>query len=240
MFSRQLFYAMVCERISTRNAKKGTVMNAIGELIKRLREEHGWTQAQLGERVRLDGTNIARRESGRTQVKADERFTFAKAFGMSVVEFDEQWRRSEIERTRGAEGIPIINRAPAGQIVDYEEYGVDSGQGVEYVERGDVKDHLAFGVIVVGQSMEPKLREGDHVILSACDPYRDDGKLQPGKIVFVRFTQERGGGCTLARIFVEDEGMIRLHKDNPAYKPIYCRREEIQSIAVAVERREKL
>ena len=215
-------------------------MTGIGEAIKRLREEHGWTQAQLGEKVGLDGTNIARRETGRTRVKADERFLFAKAFGMSVVDFDEQWRQFTMTRTRGAPGIPIINRAPAGQIVDYEEYGVDSGQGYEYVDFGQIKDEMAFGVVVVGKSMEPSFSDGDYVIFTPCDPYKDDGKLQNGKIVFIRFTQEYGGGCTLARFFAEDDGKIRLHKDNPAYKPIYCTRDDVQLVAIAIERRMKL
>lgn len=215
-------------------------MNQMGQAIKRLREERGWTQAELGQRVGLNGTNIARREVGRTRVKPAERFKFAAVFGLTVLKFDEQWRSFVPQRTKGGAGIPIINRAPAGNIIDYEEYGVDSGQGYEYVDRGDIQDDLAFGILVVGQSMEPKLREGDYVILTPCDKYRDDGKLVAGKIVFVRFTQEYGGGCTLARFFVEDDGSIRLHKENPAYKPLYCNREDVQSVAVAVERREKL
>ena len=44
----------------------------------------------------------------------------------------------------------------------------------------------------------------------------------------------------LARFYAEGQGKIRLQKDNPAYKPIVCDREEIQNLAVAVERREKL
>ncbi|MBD3241602.1 MAG: helix-turn-helix domain-containing protein [Chitinivibrionales bacterium] len=215
-------------------------MSAIGQTIRRLREERGWTQAQLGERVGINGTNIARRETGQTRVRANERFAFAKAFGMTVIEFDEQWREWSVPRTRGAPGIPVINRAPAGEVIDYEEYGVDSGQGFEYVDRGDIQDDLAFAVIVVGESMEPRLKDGDYVILSPCDPYKGDGKLQPGNIVFVRFSEDAGGGCTLARFFVEDEGQIRLQKDNPAYAPVVCEREAVQRIAVAVERREKL
>ncbi len=215
-------------------------MSAIGETIRRLREERGWTQAELGARVGIDATNIGRREAGQTRVRPNERFRFAKAFGLSVADFDEQWRNWSVPRSRGAPGIPIINRAPAGQILDYEEYGVDSGQGFEYVDWGDIEDKLAFGVIVVGDSMQPRLRDGDYVILSPCDPYRDDGKLEPGRIVFVRFTEEVGGGCTLARFYVQENGSIRLQKDNLAYEPILCEREAVQSIAVAIERREKL
>lgn len=215
-------------------------MSAIGQTIRRLREERGWTQAQLGERVGIDGTNIARRETGQTRVRANERFLFAKAFDMSVLDFDEQWRQWTAARTQGGPGIPIINRAPAGQIIDYEEHGVDSGQGYEYVDRGDIQDRLAFGVVVVGDSMEPRLKENDYVILSPCDPYRGDGKLQAGKIVFVRFAQEAGGGCTLARFYPDGGEQIRLQKDNAAYAPIICQRQAIQNIAVAIERREKL
>lgn len=212
-------------------------MSAIGQAIKRLREEHGWTQAELGEKVGLDRTNITRRESGRTKVKAGERFKFADAFGMSIVEFDEQWRQWSVPRTRGGNGIPVINRAPAGEIIDYEEYGVDSGQGYEYIDFGLVSDPQAFAVIVVGDSMQPSLNDGDQLVLSPVDPYKADERLTNGRIVFIRFTHEEGGGCTLARFFDEGQGRIRLHKDNPNYSPMHCDREAIQAIAIAIERR---
>ena len=216
-------------------------MSLLGQTIKRLREEHGLTQAQLGQLVGLDGTGIARREVGKTRVRAGERVKFAKAFNMSLVQFDDQWRDWQVERTQGGPGIPIINRAPAGIVIDYEEYGVDSGQGFEYVDWGDIEDKLAFGVIVVGDSMEPALHDGEKVILSPIDAYRPSDLLQDGKIVFVRFSPEyNGGGCTLARFYAEEDGQIRLHKDNPAYRPIVCSREAVQSAAVAVERRAKL
>ena len=215
-------------------------MSAIGETIKRLREERGWTQAELGARIGIDGTNIARRETGRTRIRANERFMFAKAFGMSVLDFDEQWRRWDIERTQGGPGIPIINCAPAGDVMDYEEYGIDSGQGFEYVDRGGIDDQHAFGVQVVGDSMQPKLHEGDRVILSPIDKYQPDERLQPGKIVFVRFTVEAGGGCMLARFFPMEGGQIRFQKDNAAYAPTLCDREQVESLSVAVERRERL
>lgn len=215
-------------------------MNPMGEAIKKLREEKGWTQAELGAKVGLDHTNIARRENGKTRVKANERFVFAKAFGMTVLEFDEHWRQFTVRPERRVEGIPIINRAPAGEAIEYEEYGVDSLDGMKYVDRGDIQDPRAFGVIVTGDSMEPRLRDGDYLILSPVDPYHGDGKLSDGKMVFVRFAPEAGGGCTIARFFTEEGGLVRLQKDNPAYKAITCRREDIQLVATAIERREKL
>ncbi len=215
-------------------------MSAIGQTIKRLREEHGWTQAELAERVGLDRTNIARRETGQTRVKPNERVLFSQAFGLNLAEFDEQWRQWSVPRTRGGEGIPLINRAPAGQIIDYEEYGVDSGQGYEYIDFGSVDDRMAFAVVVVGDSMHPVLNEGDQLVLSPVDPYKADPRLTDGRIVFVRFTNEHGGGCTLARFFNDGSGRIRLQKDNPKYAPVNCDRETIQGLAIAVERRVRL
>lgn len=215
-------------------------MSAIGQTIKRLREEHGWTQAELGEKVGLDRTNIARREAGQTKVKAAERFQFAQAFNMAIADFDEQWRQWTVSRTRGGNGIPVINRAPAGQVVNYEEYGVDSGQGFEYIDFGIITDPLAFAVIVVGDSMQPALNDGDLLVLSPVDPYKADPRLTNGRIVFVRFTEEYGGGCTLARFFDEGRGHIRLHKDNPNYAPIQHDREAFQAIAIGLERRVRL
>lgn len=143
--------------------------------------------------------------------------------------------------SRGTPGIHVINRAPAGQIMDYEEYGIDSGQGYEYLDLGDINDNLAFAVVVVGKSMEPTLRDGDYLVLSPLDPYKPhNDRLGDGAIVFVRFTYEHSGGCTLARFFDEGDGKIRLQKDNPAYAAINCDREDIQSLAIAVERRVKL
>jgi phage repressor protein C with HTH and peptisase S24 domain len=160
---------------------------------------------------------------------------------MMLIEFDDQWRDWIVTRSRGAHGIPFTNRAPAGQTVDYGEFGIDSGQGYEYLDLGDINDHLALAVVVVGDSMEPTLSEGDYLVLSPLDPYKPHtDRLKNGTIVFVRFTNERSGGCTLVRFFDEGDGTIRLQKDNPTYAPIECDREDIQSMALAVERRVKL
>lgn len=228
----------------------------MGTAIKRLREERGWTQAQLGEKVGLDGTNIARRERGDTQVKPAERQKFTRAFGLSVTAFDDAWRVFKTGRTQGGRGIPLINKVPAGEVQDYEEYGVDSGQGYEYLDYGDIRDDQAFALEIVGDSMRPRLNEGDRVIFSYCDPYRDEGKLKAGRVVFVRFAEGQapavrsdksvgeltyqGGGCLVARFYPLDGEQILLRKDNPEWPPILVNREAIQNVAVAIERREKM
>jgi transcriptional regulator with XRE-family HTH domain len=231
-------------------------MSTMGAAIKRLREERGWTQTELGERVGLDGTNIARRERGTTKVKPAERQKFARAFGLSLTAFDDVWRVFKTGRTQGGRGIPLINKVPAGEAQDYEEYGIDSGQGYEYLDYGDIHDDQAFALEIIGDSMQPRLNEGDRVIFSYCDPYHDDGKLKPGRIVFVRFVEGEaplmhaaagdrepmrpGGGCMVARFYPSSDGKVLLGKDNPQWPPLLVDREAIQNMAVAIERREKM
>lgn len=48
---------------------------------------------------------------------------------MSILDFDRLWRQTTVERTRG--GYPHHQHGARGRVVDYEEYGVDSGQGGE-------------------------------------------------------------------------------------------------------------
>lgn len=219
-------------------------MNTIGQAIRRLREERGWTRSELGEKIGLNEENVARREKGMTKVEAAERFTFAKAFHLSIVEFDEAWRLFHATRTQGGRGIPLINKAPAGEAVDFEEFGIDSGQGYEYLDFGDIRDDQAFALEIVGDSMKPRLNEGDRVIFTYCDPYRGNEKLTDGKIVFVRFGEHKSSpgcdACMVARFFRTDEGRILLRKDNPAWEPLSVEREAIVQMAIAIERREKL
>lgn len=223
-------------------------MPTMGEIIRELREQHELRQDQVAEMLGIAQSVYSRKERGVVRVTALERKKLAKIFGMTLDEFDAKWRRSmteDVPRTRGGPGIPVINRAPAGQIVDYEEYGYDSGQGMSYIDFGRVQDDLAFAVEVVGDSMQTALNPGDILVLSWCDPYKKRPHVeQPadGKVVFVRFTEESGrSGCTLARMYIENDGQkIRLAKDNVKYPAIVVDREDIAQLAVAIEYRRKM
>jgi transcriptional regulator with XRE-family HTH domain len=219
-------------------------MSNLGRAILELREERGMTQGELAALVGMaDHSAIAKRERGEVRVKPVEWKKFAAAFGMSVDEFNERWRGTKIDQVRGAHGIPIINAAPAGQTVNYEEYGTDSGQGYEYIDWGSVTDDLAFAVRVVGDSMEPTMREGDTVVFSPMNRPRPPRELADGAVVLVRFSDATDRpGCTLARFFWEpDRRHFRLVKDNRKYPMARWELvpDVIARISVAIELRKK-
>jgi phage repressor protein C with HTH and peptisase S24 domain len=215
-------------------------MAHFGETIRRLREERfHWSQAELAERIGSDRQHVSRIEAKLLATIRQETYRkLAEAFGMSVEQLDYEWRGTKLPQTQGAPGlIPVINRAPAGVVVNYDETGVDSGQGKFYIERGGVNDPNAFAVIVVGDSMEGELTEGDYAIFS---PMRMDGalinmphlKIEEGHTVFVRFSQDsRHEGCTLAMLYRLSDGRIELRKRNNKYRPIVVRPEEIAGMS---------
>lgn len=224
----------------------GMAADGIGQAIRYCREEAGMTQRELAEKLGWPHSTLAAREQGRVKVRPPERKAIARALGLTVEDFDSHWRGSQITRTRGP-GIPLVNKAPGGPAIDYEEYGVDSGQGHRYLDWGTIDDDLAFAVEVVGDSMRPGLVPGDIVILS---PHKGVPKpreaLKPGRVVFVRFSQDARastlrGGCMLARYFPTPDGMVQLNKDNPhyAYMQVKVHPEDIEQLSVAVERRSK-
>lgn len=133
--------------------------------------------------------------------------------------------------------VPIINKAPAGGPIDYEEYGIDSGMGYEYVPRSvGMEGELLFAVIVIGDSMQPAYREGDLVIFR---PIRQHEQVADGSPVFVRFTAERDHTCTFKSVHRRTDGRLDLRPENPAYPVIVAATEEIDRMALAIERREQ-
>jgi len=215
---------------------------AIGQAVRHCREDRGWSQVYLADLVGLSPSAINRKESGSIKIKTPERRKFAEAFGLSLDEFDALWRGRQIERTRGGQGIPVINRAPAGVVQDYEEFGVDSGQGYEYIDADSIPAEISldelFAVVVVGDSMSPEIMDGDYAVFQHVPIDRAD-EIDGGETVFVRFAEEADQpGCTLARIFAED-GQVRLQKDNPRYRPIIVPRQHIAQVGVLVEFRRR-
>jgi SOS-response transcriptional repressor LexA len=177
-------------------------------------------------------------EKGAVFPPAVERKKWARVLGFgSLIEFDSQWRDDWPRITSASrEGwVPVINKVPAGDPVDYEEYGLDSRTGFEYVPRspGLEGDNL-FAVVIMGDSMWPVYRHGDLVIFRPVTP---DEPVVDGTAVFVRFGSGRGHQCTFKSVWRRSDGRLELRPENPNFKTLVVTSEEIDRMATAVERR---
>ncbi|MCC5830333.1 MAG: LexA family transcriptional regulator [Phycisphaeraceae bacterium] len=215
---------------------------AVGQLLRKLLEQQGLRITDLIERTGLPRPTVSRHVNGRTLPSYADRKRYAQAFGLSMEAFEQGWRAGRIDRSRpaGPGVIPVINRAPAGLAVNYEETGVDSGVGLEYIDQGDLTGEHLFAVILVGDSMNPALLDGDYAVFESLDRHRPDSSPRDGEIVFIRFDQNSPReGCMVARWFGQEGDQVRLQKDNPRYAPVICSKEELVQVARLVEYRRK-
>lgn len=140
-------------------------------------------------------------------------------------------KNPETEYTAGRL-VPIINRVSAGYPEDFNDLDYPVGVADDYLRCPDIHDVNAFAVRVVGDSMEPKFREGDIVVFSPALEVRN------GDDCFIRFRQPHE--TSFKRIFFEPDNKIRLQPRNEKYSPVTVDGKRINGIYRAVIKYEKL
>jgi len=128
--------------------------------------------------------------------------------------------------------VPVINKVSAGYPSDFNDLDYPVGIADDYIRCPDMHDPNAFAVRVVGDSMEPKFREGDIVIFSPA------AEVQNGDDCFVRFAMPHE--TTFKRVFFESEKKIRLQPRNEKYSPTIVDGKRINGLYRAVVKHEKL
>ncbi|MBN1815977.1 MAG: helix-turn-helix domain-containing protein [Sedimentisphaerales bacterium] len=128
--------------------------------------------------------------------------------------------------------VPIINKASAGQFMDFDDLGYPVGFADDYARCPDLHDPNAFAVRVFGDSMEPKFREGDLVIFSPA------AEVHSGDDCFIRLTLPHES--TFKRVYFEADNQVRLQPRNQKYAPTMVDGRRINGIYRAVMRYEQL
>lgn len=128
--------------------------------------------------------------------------------------------RSAIPTPSGGIRIPVLGNVAAGipieavtDIVDYEEIDATMAKTGDY-----------FGLRIKGSSMEPRMREGDVVIV------RKQDTADTGDVVVVLVN---GDSATVKKIKFGETG-ITLLPTNPAYEPLFFDRHEVETLPVRV------
>ena len=148
--------------------------------------------------------------------RMDKVDALAKYFGIRRSDLIEDKSESKIKPTT----IPVLGSVPAGvpieaiqDIIDYKEIDAATAAKGEY-----------FALQVKGSSMEPRICEGDIVIV------RKQDDVDSGEIAIVMVN---GDNATIKRLLKYEDG-IRLMPTNPAYEPLYFTNDEILEKPVKV------
>ena len=185
--------------------------------LKILRTGRKWTQQQVADMLGVDRTTYAKYESGASEPNFE---ILKKLSQIYHVQSDVILGMSNHLNEIGSKLIPVLGEVAAGipidaieNIVDYEE--IDSA----LASTGEL-----FGLRVKGHSMEPRICDGDTVIVRQ-QPDVDSGEFA---VVLVN-----GSEATVKKIKKSPNG-LGLIPLNPAYAPTYYTPDEIENLPVSI------
>ena len=192
-----------------------------GAMIRNMRKERGWTLADVEGKTGLSRAylSLIERDVRPPSLKILKRI--AKAFEIDyrkllTGEDHPETLARRVERLEDIlkEGIPVkpiplLNRIPAGFPESYRDKDYPPGYADEYLSLPGVKDLNAFALKVEGDSMIPRLKPGDIVIVS---PNR---QWESGDIVVTKVKEE----ISLKKIFRKETTLV-LQPINSDYSPI--------------------
>lgn len=189
----------------------------IMRFLKSLRKEKGWTQQEVANLLGIERSTYTRYENGTSEPNFEMLEQLSRIFDVST---DVLIGRSAIPTPSGGVRIPVLGDVAAGipieaitDIVDYEE--IDA----TLAKTGDF-----FGLRIKGASMEPRMREGDVVIV------RKQDTAESGETVVVLVN---GDSATVKKIKYGPDG-ITLLPTNPSFDPIFYSAAEVESLPVRV------
>ena len=191
--------------------------------LKRLREEKEMTQAELGKALEISPSAIGMYEQGRRTPDIPTLKKIASYFNVSLDYLlgNSPAKAAQPKPTGRGVRIPVLGRVVAGipieaveEILDYEEITPELAATGEF-----------FALQVKGDSMLPKLEEGDVVIVKKQED------VETGDIAIVLVN---GDEATIKQVKKVDGG-IMLYGFNPdVYEPHFYSNQQIEELPVRI------
>ena len=184
--------------------------------LKAARKAKGLTQVEVARAIGITQHGYSYWENEKARIDQDQLLKLANLFDVSV----DYLLGNESSPSRGTR-IPVLGDVAAGipieaiqDIVDYEEIDAALAATGEF-----------FGLRIKGSSMEPRIREGDVVIVRR----QEDAETGDTAVVLVN-----GDSATVKRIKKEPDGGIWLIPNNPAYDSRHYSPTEILNLPVTI------
>lgn len=182
--------------------------------IKKLRLQHGWSQEELAKKIGYaDKTSIAKIEAGKVDLPQSKIIAFSNVFFVTPSYLMDG--NNSLPNSNKRKGIPInvLGRVAAGIPIESIEEIIDTEEITEELAAtGDF-----FGLQIKGDSMEPRITEGDVVIV------RQQDDAESGETVIVLIN---GEDATCKRLKKYSDGIMLL-SNNPKYEPMVFSKQDI-------------
>lgn len=194
-------------------------MKSIGERIKEARKSAGLTQLELAKKTELSRSYIGDIEKDRYNPSVSTLQLIATATNTPLEDLLPSTK--PVSPTGRGVRIPVLGRVVAGipieaveEILDYEEITPELAATGEF-----------FALKIRGHSMEPRMMEGDVVIVRRQDDV-DSGDVA---IVLVN-----GDEATVKRVKKQPEGITLIATNTSVYEPHFYSNKEISDLPVRI------
>lgn len=208
-------------------------MADIGRKIKERREELKMTQQELADKLGYKNkSSIAKIETGTNDIVQSKVVEFAKVLDTTVADLM-GWTVAEeaahavstlatkaLKESKKGVSIKVLGRVAAGVPLEAVEDIIDTEEITEEL----AKTGEFFGLQLHGNSMEPRMCEGDVVIV------RKQDDAESGDIVIAMVN---GNDATCKRLRKYRDG-IELISNNPSYEPMFFSNQDIQEKPVKI------
>lgn len=212
-----------------------STLELLAENLKSFRENKGLTLDDLEDLSGISRDHIGRLERGeQSNPRRKTINALAKALGVTTqdleygprfkAQIDENGIRY-LERHKGEKApsntIPIIGISSAGKSnITWDDQGYPVGHGFEYIDRPSFlkNEKHAFGAKISGDSMTPRVRPGDKIIVAP------NKQIVSGDDILVRLKNDE--------VYIKEVkfqgSMVILMSVNPAYQPMFVKKSEIK------------
>ncbi len=187
--------------------------------LRNLRKSRNLTQDKLASDLGISKSTISMYENGNREPDFETLELIADYFNVSLGSLISDRHIPNINPSKGV-SIPVLGYVRAGipieaieNILDYEEISQDMASQGEY-----------FALSIKGNSMEPKISEGDVVIV------RKQSTVENGELAVVLVN---GNDATVKKFYMNDNG-VTLISTNPSYEPFYFSKDDVDSLPVQV------
>lgn len=194
----------------------------IGNNIRRARELKGLTQDELAKRMGYKSrSTIARIENGDNDVSQSKLKKFADILDVSIdFLLDDGKDKASVSRPKGVR-IPVLGNVAAGipitAITDVEDW--------EEIPEKLASSGTYFALRIKGQSMEPRIKNGDVVIV------RQQSDVDTGDVAIVLVN---GDEATVKEIKKLDTGIMLIGWNTAVYSPRFYSAKDIKSLPVKI------
>ena len=195
---------------------------SIAENIKKIRLEHGLSQAELGKIAGVSDKAVSTWELGTKIPRMGAVEKMANYFGIpkSAIVDDAPAATTSRPSPPGfqpmpeMDWVPLVGRIACGTPITAEE-------NVEQMVCVPSRWHSTFTLTCKGDSMEPRIHDGDLVAI------RSQPEVENGEIAAVRIGEE----ATLKHVYLH-ENFIELRPENPAFSSIILSREDMNAVVI--------